>query len=155
MYKNLEAALQLFLDVKGIRRMSFVNFRGEVIGPKETLSPQGIEVAQILAAFETVGRAANYLEMDFAQAKLIAFDGLNVRLSTHLGDEDALLLFECDPSVDVPHLRMSVRVFAASLVPDRKKLGRLVKIEKRSTLDRMGLEEKYGSLLNLLQQQGS
>lgn len=126
MGKAHEAFLADILRIPGVKTAALVNFRGEfllsagVFTPNAQVSTQlGTYVVQLFAAAEVVRGSSEELTMLYTEGRISAFVNLDLLIDTPYGAQEAFLIVVSNANVNLPTLRMTVKVALSKLKIDK------------------------------------
>lgn len=126
MGKAHEAFLQDILRIPGVKTAALVNYRGEfllsagVFTPNAQVSTQlGTFMVQLFAAAEVVRGRAEELTVLYSEGRLSAFLNLDLLIDTPFGAQEVFLAIISSANVNLPTLRMTVKVALSKLKLDK------------------------------------
>ncbi len=126
MGKAHEAFLQDVLKIPGVKTAALVNYRGEfllsagVFTPNAQASAQlGTYLVQMFAAAETVRGRSDELTMLYSEGRLSVFINLDLLIDTPYGPQEVFLAIVSSANVNLPTLRMTVKVAMSKLKLDK------------------------------------
>jgi hypothetical protein len=124
--KAHEAFLQDILRITGVKTAALVNFRGEFLLSAGTFTPNaqvsgqlGTLVTQLFAAAEVVRGRLEELSMLYTEGRISVFTGLDLLIDTPYGAQETYLLILSSANVNLPTLRMTVKVALSRLKLDK------------------------------------
>jgi hypothetical protein len=124
--KAHEVFLQDMLRIQGVKTAALVNFRGEfllsagVFTPNTQISNQlGTCVVQIIATTEHVRGRSEEITMLYSEGRLSSFINLDLLIDTPYGAQEVFLLILSSANVNLPTLRMTVKVALSKLKLDK------------------------------------
>jgi hypothetical protein len=124
--KAHEAFLQDILRISGVKTAALVNFRGEfllsagVYTPNaQELSQLGTLLVQLFAAVEVVRGRSEEVSLLYSEGRLSIFVSLDLLIDTPYGAQETFLLVISNPNVNLPTMRMTVKVALSRLKLDK------------------------------------
>ncbi|MBL8150569.1 MAG: hypothetical protein JNN15_11640 [Blastocatellia bacterium] len=159
MGKPHEVFLQDILKIPGVKTAALVNFRGEfllsagVFTPNAQLSAQlGTFLVQMSAAVELVRGRMEELSLLHSEGRITSFVNLDLLIDTPYGAQEVFLAILSSATVNIPTLRMTVKVALSKLKLDRvvRDLKINVRVYPQNLLTRDKMDETAWSLIEAI-----
>ncbi len=150
MGKAHETFLQSFLRIPGVKTAALVNFRGEfllsagVFTPNAQTSTQiGTIMVQLFAAAEMGHGRLEEITLLHTEGRLTAFLNVDLLIDTSYGAQEAFLVIISGANVNLPTLRMAVKVELSKLKLDKsvRDLRINVRVYPQNLLTRERMDE--------------
>lgn len=126
MGKAHESFLQDILRIPGVKTAALINYRGEfllsagVFTPNAQVSTQlGTFLVQLFAASEAVRGKSDELTMLYSEGRISSFINLDLLIDTPYGAQEVFLAILSNANVNLPTLRMTVKVALSKLKLDK------------------------------------
>ncbi|MEW6733573.1 MAG: hypothetical protein AB1489_19750 [Acidobacteriota bacterium] len=159
MGKAHETFLQDILRIPGVKTAALVNFRGEfllsagIFTPNAQVSTQlGTFLVQLCAAAEVVRGRLDELTMLYTEGRVSAFIDLDLLIDTPYGAQEVFLAIISSANVNLPTLRMTVKVALSKLKLDKavRELKINVRVYPQNMLARERMDDTSWQLIEAM-----
>ncbi|MCS6884594.1 MAG: hypothetical protein RMM17_08345 [Acidobacteriota bacterium] len=150
MGKAHEAFLQDILKIPGVKTAALANYRGEfllsagVFTPNPQASTQlGTYLVQMFAVAEVVRGKSDELTILYSEGRVTGFFNLDLLIDTPYGPQEVFLVIIGSANVNLPTLRMTVKVAVSKLKLDKtvKDLRINIRVYPQNLLTRDRMDE--------------